>query len=425
MIEITGYHDAVAAFRSSVLRPDPDEPPLELRSGTLLRIDGGEHTRRRRALGTLLSGDNDEQLRQGILVPLLRAKARETLTGEARDGCLRIDLVEWCTEVVLRFAVRIIGLAPPDESDMNELLAVHGVIAETMSLRHRADQSEREALLERGLIAKRIFDEKYLSPALAQRRAELRARAGRTEVDESETAFDFLHLVATGADPHWQSHEIVLRETLVDFINAGTVTTVDAVLHTIDELSRFLDDACESRALLADETFLRGAVNEVLRLHESAPGFNRIATAEFVLGDGRTLRPGDRLIIRVGEANRDRSVFGVDADEFRPGRSVPPGVYPHGLAFGSGRHMCYGLPLVLASGGKAGSAVCVVRQLLELGVRVDPQHPAQRLPLTVRDAFSSFPVLIPSDPQRRVAAPDFSVEPATGRPRGMGANVNS
>ena len=420
MIEITGYHDALAAFRSSVLRPDPDEPPLELRSGTLLRIDGREHALRRRALGTLLSGDNDEQLRQNILIPLLRAKARETLAVAAEDGCVRIDLVEWCTDVILRFAVRLIGLAPPDESDMNELLGVHSTIAETMSLRHRADAGEREALLERGLIAKRIFDEKYLSPALAQRRADVKARAGRTEVDESETAFDFLQLVATGADPHWQSHEIVLRETLVDFINAGTVTTVDAVLHTIDELSRFSDNAPESRAALADEKFLQDTVHEVLRLHESAPGFNRVATAEFALRDGTTLRPGDRLVIRVGAASRDPSVFGVDADEFRPGRAIPRGVYPYGLAFGSGRHMCYGVPLVLASPGKAGSAVCVVRQLLELGVRVDPQHPAQRLPHTVRDAFSSFPVLVPEDPESK----GLVSQRTTTRPRGASANVN-
>lgn len=389
MIEITRYHDAVAAFRATALRPDPEEPPLELRQGTLLRIDGKEHTHRRRALGVLFAGGNDERLRQETLVPLLRDKTAETLELPTDDGSIRIDLVAWCTDVVLRFAARIIGLQFADE-DIDDLLAVHAAISTAMSLRHRSDDWDRDALLASGLAAKRAFDEKYLAPALAARRSAL----GAGERATSRGALDFLDLVASEADPSWASHEIVVRETLVDFINAGTVTTVDAVLHAIDELFRHIQRHPEAEAKLTDDAMLKDAIHEALRLHESAPGFNRIAQEDFRLVDGTEVRIGERLIIRIGQANRDPSVFGDDADQFRPGREVPPTVYPYGLAFGSGRHMCYGLPLVMAGRGTTGSAVCMLKQLFELGIRPDPTRPCDRLPASVRDAFASYPALI-------------------------------
>jgi hypothetical protein len=43
--------------------------------------------------------------------------------------------------------------------------------------------------------------------------------------------------------------------------------------------------------------------------------------------------------------NRDRSVFGDDAEEFDPRRTTPDGVPGYGLSFGSGMHACIGQDL--------------------------------------------------------------------------------
>ena len=54
---------------------------------------------------------------------------------------------------------------------------------------------------------------------------------------------------------------------------------------------------------------------------------------------------GDRVTLDLLSVNRDQSVFGDDAADFNPDRTLLEGVAPWGLSFGQGMHSCIGQDL--------------------------------------------------------------------------------
>src|SRR5882672_4621815 len=95
MVELTGYAEVLEAFRSPLLRTLVEPGTGSLRSGTVLRIEGGEHTRRRRTLNRLTSRDGAAWFRDRQLVPIA-AEALEEIRQEGQDGGPpQFDLVEF------------------------------------------------------------------------------------------------------------------------------------------------------------------------------------------------------------------------------------------------------------------------------------------------------------------------------------------
>lgn len=101
-----------------------------------------------------------------------------------------------------------------------------------------------------------------------------------------------------------------------------------------------LDHPPELAKLKANPALLPNAVEEMLRYVTPLHSFARCATEDTELA-GRSIRKGDYLTLFYSAANRDREVFGADADEFVVDR---PSARRH-LAFGSGEHLCLGAPL--------------------------------------------------------------------------------
>ena len=95
------------------------------------------------------------------------------------------------------------------------------------------------------------------------------------------------------------------------------------------------------------------------------------------LASGRSFEAGEHVCLEIGRANRDPEVFGPDAESFVPGRDLPTGIYPYGVAFGTGRHMCFGQPVIMGSDGVNGSHVQIMKALFAAGVRRDPSRPAR------------------------------------------------
>jgi cytochrome P450 len=86
--------------------------------------------------------------------------------------------------------------------------------------------------------------------------------------------------------------------------------------------------------LRADPSKMRGAIEELVR-HQAVTdyGARRIATEDIVVG-GQLIRAGEGVLVVLGSANRDESVFD-DADRMDMHR----GVREH-LGFGFGPHQC-------------------------------------------------------------------------------------
>jgi cytochrome P450 len=117
---------------------------------------------------------------------------------------------------------------------------------------------------------------------------------------------------------------------------AGNETTRNLLSHGAHALAIHPDQ----RALLArDAELMPRAVEEMLRWGSPIASFMRVATRDTQL-HGTPVREGDRLLLFYTSANRDESVFGADAEEFRVLRDATRHV-----AFGFGEHFCLGAQL--------------------------------------------------------------------------------
>ena len=121
------------------------------------------------------------------------------------------------------------------------------------------------------------------------------------------------------------------------------MTSATFVMAGIESLSSFMsmfalnmhDYPDARRRVVADPKLLAQAIEESLRFNTSAQRFKRTIAREVVL-HGKTLKPGDKVALCYGSANRDWRKFPI------------PDVYdierrPQGhVGFGGGKHFCLG-----------------------------------------------------------------------------------
>lgn len=125
------------------------------------------------------------------------------------------------------------------------------------------------------------------------------------------------------------------------FITAGHETTTKMVANAVELLARHPD---QRAAVTRDPSLIPGAVEEVLRFHNSTQYMHRTLSRDIEL-HGRQLHAGDSVLLLIGAANHDEREFGPTAGRFdiwrRPERH---------LAFGYGAHFCLGAQLARMEG---------------------------------------------------------------------------
>jgi len=407
VVEVTSYSEVVEALRASTkLAVVMDQESEPIRGGTVLRVDGAPHTTRRRLLNRLVFREGHTRLRESVLRPGLERDLTLLLARPDPDGLVRADLVVLATRVLVELVAAMIGL---DEArtpaGLDALVRLHGELVAFPRLQTQlraaapplpdGDAGLRRAI-DRHETAKREFVDRFYRPAIEARRA-LAARHEAGDFTDAELPQDFLMLVAAHDEPRFDDEpDLAVRHAIVDLLHAGTGTTVGALARAIDELHRYFRDHPDERPLGTDPAFLTGVVNETLRLHSANPAEIRRAVVDITLGGGTRIRAGQFVALRTGYANRDRAVFGEDAERFDPRRQIPAAIYPYGVAFGSGPHMCYGLPLVMGNEGTDGNLVALVKRLHEAGVRPDPERPARNRPAIAHadlKTVDSYPVV--------------------------------
>ncbi len=123
---------------------------------------------------------------------------------------------------------------------------------------------------------------------------------------------------------------------LLALLVAGHETTTSLIGNAVRWL---LADPRDWAAIAADHALLPDAIEEVLRLEPSIHTWRR-RTRHAVTFAGQELPAGANLLLLIGAANRDPSVF-AEPDRFDIRRS---NAREH-MAFGYGSHICLGAPL--------------------------------------------------------------------------------
>jgi len=150
----------------------------------------------------------------------------------------------------------------------------------------------------------------------------------------SEPTDDMLSVVANAADDTGLSDlELYLFFSLL--FSAGAETTRNSVAGGLLALIEHPD---QTDMLRADPTLLTTAVDEFVRWTSPSPSKRRTATRDAELA-GCHIKPGQKVQIWEGSANRDETVFAA-ADRFDITRKPNP----H-LGFGHGVHYCLGANL--------------------------------------------------------------------------------
>jgi cytochrome P450 len=217
------------------------------------------------------------------------------------------DFVEdYSSQITVGLLFRTLGLPERD----------HNQIRRDVILAVSTDKAAKGRTEEHLAAFKRISD--FLGEEVARRRADPQDDL-ITHLAEAEIDADRL-----------SEREIVM--TTATFVMAG----VESLSSFMSILALNLHDFPDARRrIVADSALLPQAIEESLRFNTSAQRFKRVVMKETQL-HGQMLRPGDKVALAYGSANRDWRKF------------RNPDIYdierrPQGhLGFGAGKHFCLG-----------------------------------------------------------------------------------
>jgi len=369
--------------------------------GSLVMLDGDEHHERKRRFSALFTKNAIIHYETQLMEPVIRQALSELGVAGKDAGLVRADLVPLVRIMLHRISATVTGIdgvETPEETERFRLLIEK--LAEAAA--GQWTLKDRDALMKEGLEARHELIERFLRSSLVRRR-ELVRRFRTGEIRESDLPMDILTLICLhgdsgSVDPDEDAY--VWRECTL-FMTAATQTTSHQLPHVVQHISDWIAAHPEDAHKVTDPAFLRLAVNESLRLHQTAPVKTRIAARTVTLKSGRVIPEGEMVALFAPNANLEPEIYGPDAARFNPYREVPKGAQPWGLTFGAGAHSCLGKNLVTGlfnradtKTGAEGTMVKILTILYTNGLRLDPQDPPQRVTSSFHDAFARMPILL-------------------------------
>jgi cytochrome P450 len=282
----------------------------------MLFLDGSDHDRIRRVVGTSLS-----RRMRGVGAHI---DAAIELTLRQLGTRVEFDAVEDFAQVVpVEVIARILGV-PGSDCPMFQSWAQQIVAAFNPLMSER--EGERRLAAARSILV-------YLDALLAQRRAQ--------PADDLVT--DLLVEQRNGAP----ISDGEIRDNLMGLLVAGHITTTDLIANGIHLL---LTHPAELTRLRSDPALMPSAIEEILRFEPPVS-----ATARFTPADGELHScphaKGAYINANIRAANRDESVF-KDAQRF----DITRARNKH-LSFGVGAHYCLGAGLARLEGAAAIAAL--------------------------------------------------------------------
>lgn len=386
-ITITTFDEAKDTYRQKDLRQALYDAGEVIMGDVLVNLHGAEHRDRRRLENRLFRRETFELYENTLFPPIIAA----TLGPHLEAG--RAELVDLGHQMMMNLAAGTAGvdrpLGTPEET--HRLYDYLMRFIEGATLAHYTGDRD----VKRAEVAAKLaeFDQEFVVPSLA-RRAGLRDSG-------VELPKDVMSVLLANEDQLHLPHEVLVREVAF-YLLAGAHTSATAFTRVIHNMFKWIESHPEDADLAkTDGSFVQRCTHETIRLQPSSPVAMRWALADMTLKSGRRIPQGAKVVIDLLSVNRDRSVFGDDAEDFNPRRTPPDGVPLYGLSFGSGMHACIGQDLAAGStwvdqvgdDHLFGLVPCAVQALFDHGVRPDPNDPPVMDESTTRPYFGRYPVV--------------------------------
>ncbi|WP_035514820.1 cytochrome P450 [Pseudohaliea rubra] len=393
---VDSFQAAARTLRNMDLRQALYDEGGILMERVLVNLHGDEH-RNRRAVESQLFRKNFFRLYESEIFPAL---LEETLDQFLVEDAL--DLKALGYRIMVHVSLAFAGIDRVDssveEADTLHRLLIHLGQAATIGQYH----GDRAGIMQEILSAMEEFDRRFFQPSRA-RRVSLLERFADGSLEEAELPRDILTVLLMNDDMVQLPDEILMKEVAFFYL-AASHTSVHSLVHATNELfTWFRARGGSPQELLAEPRILQRFVHESLRLHPSSPESWRRATCPLEVPGQGEVAEGSKVVIDLQRANRDRSVFGNDADCFNPYRERPPQVSPAGLSFGGGMHVCLGMNLVAGTilrsddqydpeNHQYGTLAIIIGELLGRGMRPDPERPPRKIEASERDVWAEYPV---------------------------------
>ena len=360
----------------------------------LITLHGEDHRMRRRLENRLFRREVFFSYENELFPDIIQ----ETLGPHVAAG--KAELVSVSHQLMMNLAALTAGVdrpkGTPEESF--RLYDYLMVFIEGATLVHyKGDKQAKEAEIKHALAA---FDEEFLTPGIV-RRAALITEFQDDRISEADLPQDVLTVLLRNEDSLNLPHQVILREVAF-YLLAGAHTSATAFTRTMHNIFLWLDQNPDRRDKIRSPAFIQRCVHETIRLAPSSPVSERWAEKDIQLASGPGIDKGSKVVIDLVQVNRDRSVFGDDAEEFNPERKLPPSVPEYGLSFGLGMHACIGKELAAgilnenssdSDSHLNGVVTLAVQSMLANGCRPDPNDPPQMNASTSRPYFGRYPVI--------------------------------
>ncbi|MDG1932711.1 MAG: cytochrome P450 [Luminiphilus sp.] len=394
---VSTYHEVEHALRITDLKQSLYDEGKILMDKVLVTLHGDEH-RQRRSIESQLFRKNFFRVYENEVFPDL---LRETLDQFLTDSSL--DLKELGYRIMVHLSLSFAGIDRIDgtveEADAQHRLLIQlgqaATIGQFKGDREPIFQEIREAIDE--------FRERFFLPSRARRLATLEDyQAGN--ISEEALPRDILTILLMHDAELSMPDELMVREVAFFYL-AASHTSVHTLVHATHELFNWCANENKTpEEIVANPHQLQRFVLESMRLHPSSPEAWRRAEADVTLADGRLIPKGDKVVVELQTANRDATIFGDDATEFNPQRSIQGRISPAGMSFGGGMHVCLGMNLVAGTvlrDGEApnpenhqfGTVTLIIKELIERGMLPNPDQLPQKIEASERDVWATYPVL--------------------------------
>ena len=363
--------------------------------GVLLTLHGEEHHQRRKLEHKVFQRDFFKYYEHELFPKTLN----ETISPFLRKGSA--DLLDFGYRITMNLTADFAGIdrfkKTPEETE--NLLILVKIFSQGATLVHSKrphDEVNMEVTEALG-----VFEEKFLIPS-KNRRLKILKQFNDNKLNEDDLPRDVLTVLLRNVDGINLDDDLIKRE-IAFYLQAGSHSTANSMVHALHEILEWMEKHSEDKEkIYNDPIFLQRCVHESMRLHPASPVAWRKPTCPIELDKEIKMNQDDLLIMDLHNANRDKEIFGNDAEEFNPYRELDPNQSVWGLTFGIGLHLCFGRDLDggLISDEKTkpekhqyGIVTLLVRKLLENKVRLDPDNKPLKDMNTERPNWGSYPVL--------------------------------